>query len=316
MKPEVSIILINYNTFKLTSECISSIYKNTHDLSFEIILIDNASKECPATNFSSSFPDIILISNKDNVGFGNANNQGMKIAKGEYLLLLNSDTLVHPNCINQSVSFLKKNLDMYQILGCEQVNGNNEIISSTFLKSINILQAQFYLNPFIKHFFNFTKKQPTKTEGVVGVSGSFMLMHSPVYKETRGFDPDFFMYSEETDWFKTRIKNKYQTVFYPEARITHFIKGSTSSKSVSQQEIVSQALFWYKRGYLTYLTYLLTTPFNVLLAALLIPFRKKENRSKEWNLIKIFYKSFGYFLFTIPRYSNKFGSRKTPLKVN
>jgi GT2 family glycosyltransferase len=316
MTIKTSIILVNYNTFQLTKECIESIYSYVEDISFEIILIDNASAECPAEDFTALFPNIKLIVNSNNVGFGIANNQGMEIAKGEFLLLLNSDTLIHKNCIQQSVNYLDKNIETYQILGCQQYNGKGEIIDSTFLHSRNILLAQVYANPIIKHFLKLKKVLPTKTQKVVGVSGSFMLMHRKVFESTKGFDPDFFLYNEETDWFKNRIKNQYQTVFYPETSITHFVKGSAESKNKSQQEVASQALYWYKKGYLTYIIFLLTTPFNLLLITILIPFRRKENRSDEWRLVRLYFSSFRCLLFTIPRFSNKFGSRKGPLKIS
>src|SRR5215204_1372499 len=114
----LSIIIINYNTFQLTCNCIRSIKETTNATSYEIVLIDNNSKECDADKFLEVFPDIKLIPLKENVGFGRANNRGAEAAKGKYVLLLNSDTIVNQNTIDETVDYLEKHPEM-DILGCK-----------------------------------------------------------------------------------------------------------------------------------------------------------------------------------------------------
>ena len=102
---EVSIIIINYNTFQLTSNCIASIYQQCKGLSFEIILVDNASIECKPLIFKEKFPDIILIESAENVGFSKGNNLGIEVAKGEYILFYYA---CKPNLCNYFFCFHKR----------------------------------------------------------------------------------------------------------------------------------------------------------------------------------------------------------------
>ena len=103
----VSIIIINYNTFELTCACIQSVLDKTLDINFELILVDNASVECDPGLFSQKFPSIKLIRSGTNLGFAGGNNLGIKVAKGEYILLLNSDTVLKNNAIKISCDRLK-----------------------------------------------------------------------------------------------------------------------------------------------------------------------------------------------------------------
>src|SRR5580765_4129196 len=105
----VSIIIVNFNTFKYTCTCIKSIIQYNQKQNFEIILVDNASSECDANLFLSKFPEIKLIKNKKNLGFAKANNIGIKAALGDIILLLNSDTELVTDAINMCATELKKN---------------------------------------------------------------------------------------------------------------------------------------------------------------------------------------------------------------
>lgn len=102
---DISIIIVNFNTAKMTGECIESIYKHIHGIDFEIILVDNNSTDNSVAYLKEKFPDMELISLKENIGFGRANNCGAKKAKGKYLFLLNSDTLLFDNALFSFFNF-------------------------------------------------------------------------------------------------------------------------------------------------------------------------------------------------------------------
>src|SRR5205085_2670410 len=104
---QVSIIIVNYNTFELTCACIQSVLARTEKVSFEIILVDNASVERPAGDFLEKFPSIILVENKENLGFARGNNAGIARASGDMILLLNSDTELMNDAIAICWSFLQ-----------------------------------------------------------------------------------------------------------------------------------------------------------------------------------------------------------------
>src|SRR5687767_14203858 len=106
---DVSIIIINYNTYFLTCNCIKSVFEYTKDISFEVILVDNASKELEPIKFEEQFPDIKVIRLQENIGFAGGNNAGLQFASGKYILLVNSDTLLTENSIPITFNYLEEN---------------------------------------------------------------------------------------------------------------------------------------------------------------------------------------------------------------
>ena len=122
----VSVIIINYNTYALTSNCIRSVIKFTNSANYEIVLVDNASTECDPTKFLIEFPQIVLIKSPDNGGFAYGNNLGIENAKGDYLLLLNSDTLLLEDTISKTVNYVKEQQDI-GVLGCRMVYPDKKI---------------------------------------------------------------------------------------------------------------------------------------------------------------------------------------------
>ena len=106
---DVSVIIVNYNTVELTKQCILSIYNQTKDVNFEIIVVDNNSEDNSVKIIENNFPQVILINNSDNIGFGRANNLGVEIAKGKYIFFLNSDTILLNNAIKIFVDYMRKN---------------------------------------------------------------------------------------------------------------------------------------------------------------------------------------------------------------
>jgi GT2 family glycosyltransferase len=332
----LSIIIINYNTFNLTCDCIRSI-KNTATIDYEILLIDNNSKECAADQFLKLFPEIKLTALKENIGFGRANNLGMEKASGKYFLLLNSDTVVLENTINETVDFFEKNPDA-DVLGCRSLypDGSNQLTVYSYGNEKKLLYA-------IKFFFkknavvNFSErvinycirkikgnstalKEQTNHEIVLNYNngerigsmmGVFLLIRQSVYRDTRGFDPDFFMYYEESEWFLRRLRN-HNIVYYPKVSIIHYYGKSDVYKKMNLQYHVSAYLFWYKFSYWHYFFF---TLFNLIdIPAKLIMSIITFDRTYLKELVMAV-KALPYAFFEIPRYSNAFGARNEMLKL-
>lgn len=112
MNVDVSIIILNYNTCRLTMDCLRSVYDSETRYSYEIILIDNNSHDHSVETISKEFPDVLLIANSENVGFAKGNNQGMEVASGRYLLLLNSDTVVRKDTLETMAQFMDSRPDL------------------------------------------------------------------------------------------------------------------------------------------------------------------------------------------------------------
>ena len=341
----LSIIIINYNTFQLTCDCIQSIKQTTH-VEHEIILVDNNSKERAATDFLQVFPDVQLLALTENVGFGRANNAGVEKAAGKYVLLLNSDTLVKEATVDETVAYLESNPSV-DILGCKVFTDGGAVQKTvyeykgelSFFRSIVFFIKR---NAIMKELIGIVYKQlqkrkqkraasavattvngevtthktaitPNYQDGkrIGALVGVFLLLKRSVYIESKGFDPDFFMYHEELDWFLKRLR-KYNVVYYPDVSITHFFGKSDVYRKMSLQLHVSHYLFWYKMSVGHFILYFLYNIAEIPSRAImsLVTFNKKYISD-----VPVFFKAFPYALFDIPRYSNRYGGRKEMLKL-
>ena len=153
---DLSIIIINFNTNQLTIDCLKSIYAETKTTSFEIILIDNHSTKENPDQIKYLFPEIILVKNKENVGFGRANNQGIAMAKGKHTLLLNSDTLILGEALDKCVAFMNSDFAVANnigLMGCNLLNKDRSHQASTFKQS-NIWGYFINSNPILRKIFN------------------------------------------------------------------------------------------------------------------------------------------------------------------
>lgn len=310
---DLSIVIINYNTGQLTEQCIKSIIRETRDFEFEIILIDNASSE-PIEFFIKDFAEIRLIKNKENIGFGPANNQGIRLARGKFILLLNSDTIVINRAIDQCLSYLKKNDDI-GLLGCKLLYEDGSIQKSLIHKSTP-WQYLINSNPLfskglsIKPKYDYNKIQRTS-----GVSGAFMLFRKEVFQKVKPFDPDIFMYSEETELCRNRISEHFNIIYYPEATVIHLGGKSAPKEIMYHQAMLSYALVWYKRGYFHYLYYLLVSLNNLLSSLLGYIFAGKTGKKELKKVIKGYLKIAPYLVGEIPRYPRAWGSRPDGLRL-
>ena len=230
----VSIIIVNYNTKDLLANCLQSIYELTHNLNFEIIVVDNASNDGSPAFVKSNFPQIVLIESKINLGFGLANNLGAKQSKGEFLFFLNSDTILVENSLKILFDFFILNETRLHIgvLGCILID--NQFQTNGFgchfptCKEENILNLKKI--PLIKLLMTDSNK---KEYGVSKdyfeidyVIGADMFMRKALFEKLNGFCKDFFMYFEESD-LQFRIKNiglkRYITT---KTKIIHLEDGS------------------------------------------------------------------------------------------
>src|SRR5262245_6905118 len=122
----VSIIIVNYNTFQLTCECVRSVVEHTRTVDYEIILVDNASEECDPAEFQKQFPSIKLIRSETNGGFAYGNNLGIAASKGEFILLLNSDTILKEDSIGKSMAKIRED-ENTGVLGCRMIFPNGKV---------------------------------------------------------------------------------------------------------------------------------------------------------------------------------------------
>ena len=252
MKPEhdpaqtkwaVSIVIVNWNTRDILRDCLESITSQT-TLPHEVIVVDNASTDGSAEMVRQSFPNVRLIANSGNNGFAAANNQGLEIAKGEKLLLLNPDTIVLDGAIDKMCAWLDRHPDV-GCVGCQVLEDTDTIQRTCFADPgpLNLALVEFGLHRMApRHALlgrpEYGNWDRDSERDVDVVSGMFMLVPRHVF-ETIGFlDEAFFVYSEEADWCR-RIRNAgWRCIFAPEARILHLDGGSKSTAQIKSRMYV------------------------------------------------------------------------------
>lgn len=234
---DVSIIIVNYNTNDLVIQCINSVLLHTKHVEFEIIVVDNNSPDRKIENLNEIFPEVKLILNDSNSGFGAANNIGARFALGKYIFLLNSDTLLVDNSIKTLYDFIAQNSDYVGACGGNLCDENLKPATSftRFMPSLLLDLDSLFFNSISKVFydgdiFSSTAKLPFKISG--NISGADLMLSKGLFDELGGFDESFFMYYEETDLlFRLREKG-YQTYIVPESKIIHLEGASEAFKPV------------------------------------------------------------------------------------
>lgn len=242
---DLSIIIVNFNTKEITRECIESIIEKTSGLNYEIIVIDNASSDGSVQtlkDLTKSLPNLRLILNKDNLGFGKGNNQGFKIAKGEFILLLNTDTKILDNVLGEMVIWMR-NHPKVGVSSCALKNKDGSVqgTGGYFPHLTKVFAWMFFLedlpilDKLIKPFHPMHGQSPFyKGEGLFKIelerdwlTGAFFLMRRKVYEQVGLIDKDYFMYTEEVDYCYRVKKLGWKVWYLPRWKIIHY--GGASS---------------------------------------------------------------------------------------
>lgn len=237
----VSLIILSFNTKTMLQSCLASFYKHIKDAEFEVIVIDNASEDGSAEMVKKEFKKAILIENKENVGFAKGCNQAAKLAKGEYLLFLNSDTELRESSLREAVAILEKREDLAIVGGSLQnQNGTTSRSYGHFLTPFWIFVMLFGIGRFID-------KQSVQGEKLVDwVSGGCMLIKRSLFEKLQGFDEHFFMYIEDME-LCYRIKQLgYGIIYYPHFAVIHKAQGS-SNRGFAIEHIYKGLLYFYKK---------------------------------------------------------------------
>lgn len=233
-KIDVSIIIVNYNTRQMTSECIESIFQNTKHNTFEIILIDNASAD-GSKNFFRKDTRINYIYLKNNIGFGRANNIGIENANGKYIFLLNSDTILMGDIIKKLFEFAEKHIDIkLGALGTCLIDnlGKDNLSFSEFPTPYRIYHRIYEKIGLCKSYELKIYKELEKNgfAAVDHITGADLFIPKTVVKHIGKFDPSFFMYFEETDLEKRMANAGYTRIILNLRKIIHLEGGSFKKK--------------------------------------------------------------------------------------
>jgi len=229
---DVSIIIVNYNTSQLVCDCVSSIIHQTEGVDYEIIVVDNHSDSDVSIINQTYHHQVKLIVLEDNLGFGRANNEGLKVATGRNILFLNPDTVL----LNNAIKILCDVLDHNEATGACGGNLYDEYMQPAlsfrrqfpgirmefFEMSAHKLENIFYHNNWM---FNHTEA-PLK---VAYITGADLMVKRKVIEITGGFSPAFFMYNEDTDLCLRIHRQGYEILSVPFAKIQH-LEGKSTQK--------------------------------------------------------------------------------------
>lgn len=244
---KLSIIIVNYNVKHYLEQCLVSVSKALNGIDSEIIVVDNNSSDGSQQMLAQNFSHIQNILNIENFGFSKANNQALKIAKGEYVLLLNPDTLVENNTFLKAIHFMDSHPDAGG-LGVKMINGKGEYLpeskrgfptpATAFFRFSGLARIRSKSKKYNKYHLG--NLDPDKTHQIEVLAGAFMFLRKSVLDKIGFLDEAFFMYGEDIDLSYRITKAGFKNYYFPETRIIHY-KGESTKKSS-----VNYVLVFYK----------------------------------------------------------------------
>ena len=249
----LSVIIVNWNVRDLLRECLRSIEAGKGGLSLEIIVVDSASSDDSVAMVRSEFPSVHLIACTENVGFPRGNNLGLQEARGDYLLLLNPDTVIVDDALAVLVSYLQANPDV-GVVGPQLLNLDGSVQSSR--RRFPTAATGFFestwlegLAPGILRRYYALDLPDAATADVDWLTGACIMVPRSTYEAVGGMDEGYFMYSEELDWCRRIKESGRRVVYYPAAQVIHHV-GKSSEQAVTARHInFNQAKLRYFRKY-------------------------------------------------------------------
>ena len=233
---DLSVIIVNYNTRGILRHCLRSIFNQDQGIRLQVIVVDNGSRDNSSAMVRKEFPDVLLLENERNEGFSAGNNRGLPHCEGEFILLLNSDTIVLPGTLERMVDFARNRPDA-GILGCKLVRPNGELdwacrrgFPTPMVALFKFLGLHRIL-PRSRLFgrYNMTYLDADLTYEVDSVVGAFMMIRRPVLARLEGLDEDFFMYGEDLDICFRAKQADFKVYYVGQNQVIH-IKGASSRK--------------------------------------------------------------------------------------
>jgi GT2 family glycosyltransferase len=302
---DVSVIIVSWNTRDILRDCLESVYARTREVSFEVIVIDNASADETPAMVKRDFPRVRLIENTENRGFAAANNQGMKAAAGRYVLLLNSDTIALDGAIDKMVAFADQRPEA-AVIGCRVLNRDGTLQPTCFMypSVLNMFLFATCLNKLFPGSRFFGREQMTwwkrdDVREVDVVTGCFMLVRRTAIDHVGLMDEDFFMYGEETDWCYRFRQAGWKVMFAPHGEIIHF-GGASSSQAANEMTLQLKAgVLQFICKHDTRARYIVSCMLMGAFLALRIPFWavkaifSRRDRRNAWSRLSTYARGLG-----------------------
>ncbi len=299
---DISIVIVNYNTRDLLRNCLNSIFETVLDISYEIIVVDNASGDSSVAMLEKEFPDVKDIRNEKNRGFGAANNQAFRIMKGRYALLLNTDAILTENAVKELFAFMESSptaaMACGQLLNADGTKQNSIAAFPTLLTLLFNAAFLEYLFPTRYPSKRHDYKKPMEIDSGIGAC---LMVRKNAIDEVGMFDERYFFFFEETDWAREMRSRGWKVYHVPAARIYH-LQGRSIGRDIHSRLEFYRSRYQYFRKWnsrpaslllsgavfarLT-VNWLLTVAANILLLGLHKEMREKLNiysRLILWHL--------------------------------
>jgi len=251
---KLSIVIVNYNVKYFLEQCLHSVRKAIKSIDAEVFVVDNNSVDGSLEMLNQKFPDVKLIANKENVGFSMANNQAINQSLGEYVLLLNPDTVVEDDTFKKVIQFMNDHTDAGG-LGVKMVDGKGNFLpeskrglptpSVAFYKVFGFSKILPKSKLFGKYHLGYLDKEEIHEVDIL--SGAFMLLRKSVLDKTGLLDETFFMYGEDIDLSYRITLAGYKNYYFPNTRIIHYKGESTKKGSVNYVVVFYKAMIIFAR---------------------------------------------------------------------
>ena len=246
---KLSIVIVNYNVEHFLEQCLFSVRKAIADIEAEVFVVDNNSVDGSLKMLADKFPEVKVIANKDNVGFSRANNQAIRISTGEYVLLLNPDTVVEDDTFTKTIEFMDSHPDAGG-LGVKMVDGKGRFLpeskrglptpATAFYKMFGLTKLFPHSKRFARYYLGHLVNDEINEVEIL--AGAFMLMRRETLDKCGLLDETFFMYGEDIDLSYRITLAGYKNYYYPKTRIIHYKGESTKKTSVNYVLVFYKAM--------------------------------------------------------------------------
>lgn len=251
---KLSIVIVNYNVEYFLEQCLYSVFRALQGIEGEVFVVDNNSVDGSLKMLAQKFPEVKVIANKENVGFSRANNQAIRISTGEYVLLLNPDTVVEDDTFSKCLNFMDAHPDAGG-LGVKMVDGKGQFLPESkrglptpmtaFYKMFGLTKLFPHSKRFARYYMGHLSENETNEVEIL--AGAFMLMRRETLDKVGLLDETFFMYGEDIDLSYRITLGGYKNYYFPETRIIHYKGESTKKTSVNYVFVFYKAMEIFAR---------------------------------------------------------------------
>ena len=282
---QLSVIILNYNVRYFLEQCVLSVQKALENIEGEIIVVDNHSWDDSCEMMKQRFPNITLIENKENSGFPKGNNMGVAVAQGEYLCILNPDTVVAEDTFVKVLDFAKQQADL-GIVGCKLIDGTGNFLPESkrgvptpwvaFTKITGLYK--FFPNSSLFNKYYAQHVSENETGKVAILVGAFMVIKRDLYLEVGGFDEKCFMYSDDIDLSYTVLQKGKSNYYFHDTSVIHY-KGESTIKDGTYMRRFREAMhFFYQKHFRVSFVFDVFMRLGALFFAIL-----KKNQAQKVN---------------------------------